>query len=207
MQTEDILYYTPLSCAVAVMAALEACGHPYQAHRLVMSPDGAGDEAFSQLSPLRQVPVLQSGGLMVRETGAILDYLVERHPEANLLPGDPEGRRAALEWIGLLGGTVHPVFRLMFRPARWVGGSPDAQAALRLNAAVYLRRIFADLDRRLTGRDWPLGERSAIDFYLFAFTRWAGLHQLTLGPALAGFHARVQTLPALQRALALEKST
>lgn len=110
MQTRDMVYDTPLSCAVAAMAALEACRHACRAHSLVMSPDGAGTEALPQLSPLRLLPILQSGGLTVRL-------------------------------------------------ARWIGGSPDAQAALR---------------------------------------------QLTLGRALAGFHARMQTLPALQRAPALE---
>lgn len=203
----DRFYFTLGSCSLASLAAMEAAAHPYEPVRLAMSDAGAGDAGFSDLSPLRQVPVLQTAGGPIRETGAILTHLDQAHPAAGLWPRDPAERVPAMRWLGFLGGTLHPAFRLVWRPLRWVGEDAAAQAALRGQAGAYLRRVVAAADAELGGRTSVLAGPSALDFYLHVFTRWLSQGGQPLPPALARHHDAVAALPAMRRAVAVEADT
>jgi glutathione S-transferase len=195
------LFFSKDSCALASMAALEETGLDFHSVRVEMSPDGAGDDAFRRLNPRKQVPVLTVGRRVLRENGAIFQFLNKQCPEAHLLPNDFDEQVRAAEWVGYLGGTVHPAFRLLFRPQRWVGQAPEAQLALRTETRNYLQKLLEELDADLSG-DWVLQQRSALDFYLFVFAHWTGLINARLPGRLASHHARVLELPAMQRALA-----
>jgi glutathione S-transferase len=204
MNTPDLkLYFSPLSCAVATMAALELAGLQYEALAVPMAADGAGDAAFHVLNPRRQVPVLVADGQVLRETGAIFQFLHHLRPQASLLPTAPAGVQRAAEWIGHLGGTVHPAFRLVLRPERWVGAAAEAQGALRAETRKHLEWLLANLEGDLSGR-WVLDAPSAVDFYLFVFTRWAGLGRFVVPDRLAAHNARVAAVPAMGRALERE---
>lgn len=206
-QPKDTLYFTLGSCALASLATLEETGHPYRAVRLEMHPDGAGDEAFARLSPLRQVPVLLTQAGPVRETGAVFAHLNDLYPDCRLLPVTGPEAVAAQRWLGFLAGAVHPAFRPVWRPTRWVGDDVAAQEVLRIHAGGYLRRVVGALAGEMVGRQWALQERSAIDFYLHVFTRWLSKGGATIPPPLADHHARTAALPAMQRALAVEAET
>lgn len=201
----DTFYFTLGSCSLASLAALEEAGHAYAPRKLAMGLDGAGDEAYAAISPLRQVPALATATGVIRETGAILTWLDTRHPGARLLPSDAAQRVAALRWIGFLGGTLQPTFRLVWRPARWVGADEPAQAALRTHAGAYLRRVIEVAAAELAG-PWALAERSAVDFYLHVFTRWMALSGIPAPEALQRHHLAVAALPSMQRAVAIESS-
>jgi|GEM_PF-2347830 len=202
--TKLTLYFSKNSCAIASMAALEEAQLRFDAMPVEMSPDGAGDEGFRRLNPRRQVPVLTAGERIVRENGAIFRYLDGLRPQAGLLPIDSDEQIRAAEWLGYLGGTVHPAFRLLFRPQRFVGLAADAQLALRTETRSHVQKLLDDLDAELTG-DWVLRQRSAIDFYLFVFTRWASLIKAPLANRLVAHRARVVELPAMARALVREE--
>jgi glutathione S-transferase len=197
------LYFSPLSCALASMAALEAADLRYEAVAVSMSPDGAGDAAFRALNPRRQVPVLVADGRVLRETGAIFRFLHQLRPQAGLLPETQHDAVRVAEWIGHLGGSVHPAFRLILRPERWVGEAVEAQAALRTETRKHLEWLLAGLEAELAGR-WVLETPSAVDFYLFVFTRWAGMGRFVLPDRLAAHNARVAALPTMARALERE---
>ena len=47
-----------------------------------------GDDSFARLSPLRRVPVLIDGDLVLSDSTVICEYLDERHPTVPLLPSD-----------------------------------------------------------------------------------------------------------------------
>ncbi len=203
---QDTLYFTLGSCALASLAALEETGRPYRPARLEMHPDGAGDEGFALLSPMRQVPVLLTPAGPLWETGAILTHLHGLHPEAGLLPTAGPDVVAAQRWLGFLGGAVHPAFRPLWRPARLVGEDSAAQDAVRSHAGAYLRRVVGALAGEMLDREWVLTERSALDFYLHVFTRWLSRGGAVPEP-LARHHARVAAVPAMARALAVEAET
>jgi glutathione S-transferase len=202
----DDLYFSMGSCALASIATCESAGHPYNAVRLEMGPNGAGEGTYATLSPLRQVPVLLTKDGPIRETGAILFYLDRLYPEVGLLPKDLEGRELAIRWLGFLGGTLHPTFRLLWRPSRYVGDDAAAQTAVRVNTVNYLAKAWEAVASDLGTSAWALGSESAIDYYLHVFTRWAIGARLSLPEALRKHHERVAAVPAMVRAVSIEAS-
>lgn len=204
MAAPPAIFFSPRSCSVASIAALEQTGIEYEARQVAMSPAGAGDEAFVRLNPRRQVPVLQAGDVVLRETSAILAYLDREHPDAGLLPADADARLKALEWLGHIGGTLHPAFRPIFRPHRFVGEDPALAAALKARTLPHIDRLFEQVERDLAGRDWLAGPPTGADNYLFVVTRWMRLLGRELGPSLEAHYARTAARPAMTRALACE---
>lgn len=196
------VYFSPRACSLAVIAALEQASLTYEAVAVPMTPDGAGGDTYLRINPRRQVPVLLLDGRAIREIPAIFTALDDRVPGAALLPrGD---RLAALEWLGFLASSVHPLFRPVFRPRRYVGDDAAAQAVLRRATLQTLAVMMAQVERDLAGRDWLLGTFSAVDFYLFVLCRWMILLELPLGSRLAAHHARTGDAHAMKRALARE---
>lgn len=57
-----------------------------------------GDERFSKLSPLRRIPVLIDGDVVLADSSVICQYLEDRHPEPALYPRDLADRARA-RWI------------------------------------------------------------------------------------------------------------
>ena len=44
---------------------------------------------YQKINPLKQVPTLEIDGLVLTQSVAIMDYIHETHPEADILPKDP----------------------------------------------------------------------------------------------------------------------
>lgn len=57
-----------------------------------------GNDDFSRLSPLRRIPVLIDGGLVLNDSTIICEYLDEMHPEPPLMPRHPADRAKA-RWL------------------------------------------------------------------------------------------------------------
>lgn len=74
--------------------ALKAAGIPFaEEHVRLRQPDTK--QAILPHSPSGKVPALKSGGDIVWDSLAILEFLAERHPEKQLWPADPSARAAA----------------------------------------------------------------------------------------------------------------
>ena len=57
-----------------------------------------GDERFSELSPLRRIPVWIEGDLTLCDSSIIAQYIEDTRPEPSVLPTDPKDRARA-RWI------------------------------------------------------------------------------------------------------------
>lgn len=81
------------------------------------------EKRFLRLNPLGRVPVLVDGGMVLRESGAILLYLAERFDHAHLLPPSTRGRADAYQWLFYqateLGRLVGDLFDLMEERERY----------------------------------------------------------------------------------------
>ena len=81
-----------------VLVCLELKGIPY---RIDPIAPFVGDEDFSRLSPLRRIPVLIDGELVLNDSTVICEYLDSLHAGARLFPQQPERRWQALRWHAL----------------------------------------------------------------------------------------------------------
>ena len=78
------LYHAPRTRSVRVLWLLEELGLP---HELVTVPFKApSSEFFVQETPLGKIPTLEDGDVVLCESGAIVEYILERYGEGRLAP-------------------------------------------------------------------------------------------------------------------------
>jgi glutathione S-transferase len=75
-----------------VLVCLEIKGIAYKVDHLVPF---FGNDRFSELSPLRRIPVLVDGDLAVSDSSVICAYLDDAYPGHPLFPADPKDRARA----------------------------------------------------------------------------------------------------------------
>ena len=61
-------------------------------------------DAFGQISPFRQAPVIDDDGFVVAESAAVVLYLAEK--AGKLIPSDVHGRTRVVQWCFAAVGTV-----------------------------------------------------------------------------------------------------
>ena len=181
-----VLYWRPGAASMAPHAALAEIGVDY---RLVeIGRDEAQEDAsYRALNPLGVVPTLvdEEQNLVLTESAAILLYLGDRFPEAQLAPAD---RADYYRWLVFLTNTVQTAMLRWFYPERYGTGDKGMEAAAR-DAA----EAFDILDRALEGMD--LAHRRAPHR-----RRPIPLHAYPLGtPARAGRRGPAEPPPPLPR--------
>jgi len=195
------------STSFAVRAALEEAGAEYvtvdiHPRRRDEIPD------FGVVNPLKRVPALRDGGVVVYETSAVLQWVAERFPDANLAPppGDPL-RGPYLRWMAWLGNTLHGAWQPVSSP-RFITDDMDAYESIGRKGRERLDSIGAYLERELTGREWCLGGTfSVADIYLYMLVGWQSYVEggyVLGGDAVARHSERVGARPAIARARELD---
>ncbi len=178
--------------------ALEEAGLHYRV-RLLHARAKPAD--YVQQQPFNQVPCLRQGELTVFESGAILQYIGEQS-EA-LLPRDPKGRFAAIQWTYAALSSLEPFIQHRALLDSIYAGEEWARLAKpRSDELAQLR--LKQLSERLGDREWLDGGRVTIGALLtVTVLRIAGRAKL-LGPYpnLVGYLQRGQARPAFERALA-----
>ena len=202
------LYYAVGACSLASHIVLEWIGAPYEAVRV-----DYGSPQLLAVNPAGAVPTLrENDGWLLTQSGAILDYLAHKHPEANLAGGSSLRAKAeAHRWSSFFTSDVHAAFWPVFMPNRYTTDeSEEARKAVVAAGLKLVARQFAILDRHLEDREWILdGGRSVIDAYAFPMIRWASA-KLANGlkdfPNVQALHDRLAADPAVQKGRAREKA-
>jgi glutathione S-transferase len=200
-----------------VLWLLEELGLPYEVKRYARDKKTSlAPPELLQVHPLGKSPVIGDGGITVAETGAIVEYLLDKVAGTPLKPspGTPEQRRYTY-WLHFAEGTAMSplLMTLIFNRIKTAPmpffAKPIARAIAdkTLNGFVNpnIQRQLAYLEAELATRDWFAGNTfSAADVMIsfpfeVAATR-AGLDAAHY-PKLAAFLERIHARPAYQRAL------
>lgn len=151
--------------------------------------------------PLGKAPVLVDGALTIAESGAIIEYLLDRHDDGRLrpAPGTPE-RVPYLTFMHFAEGSAMPPLLLKLYFSRM----GEAAAAVMPRIDGQIAEILAFLDNELADRDYFAGDVfTAADiqmsFPLEAAAARAGLDHRYQN--LTGFLARIHARPAYGGAL------
>src|SRR5262245_18927905 len=108
------LFHAPQSRSTRIVWLLEELGARYEIrYTNIARMDGSGASDPANPHPDRKVPALVHDGALITESVAIVLYLTDLHPEANIGPlaGTPE-RGAYLTWLAYYAGVVEPVINL-----------------------------------------------------------------------------------------------
>lgn len=178
--------------------ALEEAGLPYRT-RLLAQGDQDKSE-YRALQPFGQVPIFEEDGLVLFETGAIVQYIGERSTE--LLPKDPHARARAIQWLTAALNSIEPfvmniaAIDLFYKDEQWA-------KLRRAGAADFMKKRLDALSRSLADKPFLDGERfTAGDLLMSTVLRI--LHYTDLVSSdqrLSAYVDRCTARPAFKRAL------
>jgi len=199
-----------------VLWLLEELGVPYEVKRYQRDAKTMlAPPALLAVHPLGKSPVITDGDLTVAESGAIVEYLVDRYGGGRLIPriGTPERLRYTY-WLHYAEGSAMPplLLKLVFdRVAAtrmpWPFGAMARRIAGSVQSAFIgpqLTRHLDFMESELALRPWFTGDAfTAADvqmsFPLEAAAARAGLNASR--PQLMGFLGRIHARDAYKRAL------
>jgi glutathione S-transferase len=199
-----------------VLWLLEELGVAYEVKRYERDAETMlAPPALLAVHPLGKSPVIVDGPVTVAESGAVVEYLIDRYGGGRLIPpaGTPERLRYTY-WLHYAEGSAMPplLLKLVFdrvanNPAPW----PISAIARRIASTVQnsfiapqLKRHLDYMEAELTARSWFAGEAfTAADvqmsFPLEAAASRAGLNASR--PRLTAFLDRIHARDAYKRAL------
>jgi glutathione S-transferase len=198
------LYHAPRTRSVRILWLLEELGLPYQLERVEFSPPAKN--FFAQPTPLGKLPTLEDGEIVMCESGAIVEYLLERHGEGRLAPppGSPE-RAAFFQWMHFAESTAFPPLGILVWLTRYRDDAADPTALLEDARA----RAVAGLDfleGELGENTYLLGDAFSAADVMMGFTLGAARLLGVLDerhPRLGDYLDRLMARPAFQRAVAM----
>ena len=154
-----------------------------------------GTDAFAKLNPLRQIPVLEDGDLVLADSNAILVYLARRYdPTGPWLPEAPAAATEVQRWLSVSAGEVKygpanaRIIKLLGRP----GDLDGAQAIA--------RQLLDVMDQRLAAHDWLAGPALTLaDIACYPYIACAPEGGIDLAdyPAVRAWIARIEALPGV----------
>ncbi|RON26072.1 glutathione transferase GstA [Pseudomonas frederiksbergensis] len=196
------LYYAPQACSLAPHIVLHELNLPFELVRVDNSTkQTATGEDFLTINPKGYVAALQlDNGEVLTEGPAILQYLADLRPEANLAAENGTFERVRLqEWLNFVSTEIHGGLGWLFNSQ-----FPDEVKTL-IKEKLFKR--FAVLSKTLERQDYLMaGGFGIADAYLYTVLRWTQGFDIDLSqwPALARFQARVDMRPAVKGALAAQ---
>ncbi|WP_193182773.1 glutathione S-transferase family protein [Nisaea sediminum] len=202
------LFWTDRTAAALPQYVLEEAGIAHEIVPVDLKAGEQGGAAFLARNPAGKVPALElpEGGF-VSETGAICQFLIERHGLDSFAPppGD-QARGAYLQWLFYLSNSVQPSYKLYYYPHRYslVAGQDDA---MRAKALELVRDAWRPVERHLAAHGpCHLGERlSLLEPYLAMLVMWFQDQAALLAefPAVRRCFARAADRPSAVRCLGL----
>ena len=113
------LYYAPGTISIAVAIALQEAGVKYEAVKIDFAAKQQASVGYAQINPKGRVPSLVVDGGILTETGALLEYVADIAPTAELRPTDPLILARMREVMFYLASTMHIAHAHGLRGYRW----------------------------------------------------------------------------------------
>ncbi|HKL63424.1 MAG TPA: glutathione S-transferase [Woeseiaceae bacterium] len=198
-----------------VLWLLEELELDYEIRRYERDPETMlGPASLREVHPLGKSPVIEDDGRVVAESGAIIEYLVQRHGDGSLAPpaGSDEHLRYTY-WLHYAEGTLMPLFvmglvferlsgppmPLLLRPVGGLIGTGVRKSFIEPRLGENLAFIEDELGRST----WFAGEALSgadvqMSFPLEAAAARGGVDDY---PRIRDFVERVHARPAYRRAL------
>lgn len=194
------LYHAPRTRSIRILWLLEELGIPFELETQEYRPPAM---PFAQKTPFGKFPSLEDGDTVMFESGAIVEYLLERYGEGRLGPAAGESRRGEfLQWVHFAEATLMPP---LIEILRHTVLKPEAERipAVVDDARTRAAATLAVVERGLADRDYLLGaDFSAADIMMTYGVQWAEmLGLLADSPNLRGYLQRLTSRPALRKAL------
>lgn len=206
------LYYAPHTISLATHIALETVGAQYTAIKVDFANRQQQSAEYLKINPKGRVPALVTDRGILTETPAMLLYVCQCFPEANLAPlNDPFALARVNAFNSYLCSTVHVAHAHRMRGHRWVDANDVASiAAMQKKVPQNMNDCFALMEREMVKGPWVMGDDYTIcDMYLFTLAQWCEADGVNINnyKKIAEHHRLMSGIPYVKRAIASEIST
>ncbi len=149
-------FFATGTCALASRIALEEAGADYEPVRLDFKAADQRKPDYLAVNPKGRVPVLVTDRGVLTETPAILTYIAQTFPDAELAPLDDPFALARLQaFNSYLCSTVHVAHAHRMRGYRWADDEA-AFEAMKKKVPQSVGECFDLIEREMIR--WPLGD-------------------------------------------------
>lgn len=195
------LYFSPLACSLATRIALYEAGADAQFTSVDTRAKRVEDGSdFRAVTAMGQVPALRTDdGFVLTENTAVLQYVADRFPAAQLAPPVGPERARLQQWLGFIGTELH---KALFVPLLDPAAPADVKTYARDKAALRL----GILQDHLAKHEFLLDRFSVADAYLATVLNWGQYSGIDLVayPAVHDYYQRMLKRPSIAKAISEE---
>ena len=201
------LFYALNTCSLASHIALEESGAAFEAKRLNFAENDQRKPEYLKINPKSRVPALVTDQGILTETPAILVYIAQSFPKANLAPvNDPFRLGQIQSFNSYLCSTVHVAHAHRMRGYRW-SDDESTRETMKKKVPQNVGECFDLIEREYFKGPWVMGADYTIaDPYLFTLARWLEADSVdpTRFPKVLDHRNRMAERPAVKKVLAHE---
>jgi glutathione S-transferase len=197
-----VVHHLGISQSDRIVWLCEELRVPYELKRYERDPvTRLSPSAYRALTPFGTAPVITDGDLVLGESGAIIEYVIDSYGDGRLKlrPGQ-DGYADYLFWFHFANGSLMPAAMIDMIASRLDGGD-GALASLRSR----LDRAYDQIEDRLASVPYLAGaEFTAADIIsVFPLTtmRMFAPRDLAPYPNIRAYLARIAERPGFQRAM------
>lgn len=197
------LYYLPAACSLTCHIALEWTKSSYEIENI--GPKLKSEE-YEKINPMMNVPCLVDGDFVLTQNVAILKYLDDKFPAANLFASsDIKDKARVMKWLAFCNSDLHTAFSPLFAPQKFLSTENSVQE-LKNTAITRIKNLLKTVNNELQGKEFLAGKKSVADAYLFVILGWCKALQLDISEYsnLSAFVARMAEDEAVKTALSQE---
>ena len=157
------LHFARNSRAVRVAWLFEELGLDYQIRRFDLGGKEMRSPEYLKLHPMGRVPTLEDGSIKIFESGAIIQYILEKNKNLKLAPlsDDPEFANY-LQWFHYAEGMIMPPMNIIV--VETILLPPERRNEINVKRATkLLGQMLTAVDSHLSGRNYLAGDFSAAD--------------------------------------------
>jgi glutathione S-transferase len=186
---------------------MEELGLPYKLEKFQRGADMLAPASLKQVSPLGKAPAIRDGDVTLIESGAIVEYIINRHGGGRLgVRSDSPDYPRYLQWMHFAEGSAMTQFLIHLFFSGFVSGidqtSPMVQT-FKARTAEMLRFLDGELSRSayFAGHEFTAADLM-MNFPFGMLTKFAQM-DLSPYPNITAHLGRVAARPAYQKAMAL----
>ena len=184
---------------------MEELGLPYELEGYRREKNGAAPASMREIHALGRAPIIRDGELVLAESGAIVEYIVQRHAGGRLgvAPSAPNFARY-IYWMHFAEGSLMSLMLIALTLSR----IPEADANPR-KKVIYSRvaHMVKFVDDEIAKTPWFAGpEFTAADIMMaFPFSTMRHYLEFDLAPYtnILAYLQRIEQRPAFRKAMAL----
>ena len=198
------IHHAPNSRSVRALWLFNELELPYEVTIYPLGDKSMRSPEYLKIHPMGRVPALEDGGVTIFESGAIVQYVLEKYGKGRMIPeANSNNFSTYLQWLHYAEGMIMPPVNTIVVETVFLSEERRNQVNID-RATKMVTRMLAAIEQHLEGREYLAGDFSGADI----MTGHACIVAARLGgdlsdkPNIDAYIARLEERPALQKAWA-----